>query len=63
MWTKGNKEDHYSINDSELKRKVCPKCNNTITEKHLTKIDSDSEDVFGWHYDHPCGAKLLIIND
>lgn len=42
----------------------CPNCNKPITLKQRVKIDKDEEgDIQGWHYNHPCGAKLLIVND
>lgn len=55
----------YSIDSSSMQDGNCPKCNRPITKSHLTKTDKDSsgEDVYGWHYYHPCGAKLLVTNE
>lgn len=43
----------------------CPKCGQVVLPFHITNIDKDpsGEDTYGTHYQHPCGAELLIIND
>jgi hypothetical protein len=41
----------------------CPKCNLAVRNSHMTKTDMNGDEVVGWRYAHPCGAKLLIIND
>lgn len=58
-----NHENDYTIESSMMQNGNCPKCNQPITKAHITRVDTDGEDVYGWRYYHPCGANLLVIND
>lgn len=41
---------------------LCPQCNLPLLGAPET-VDLNGDDVAGWRYTHPCGAKLLVIND
>lgn len=54
----------YSADKSDLPEvKPCPCCKETIYQSHLTGTDKVADETMGWRFKHPCGAKLLVIND
>lgn len=72
MWTK-NTNGTYVEEVSNLgclpggqpgvKCPVCARCVLASSHVGTDYADVNREDVAGWRYTHPCGAKLLIIND
>jgi hypothetical protein len=50
---------------NKVRRDTCPHCGKLFHSRHIVKTDYDDthEDIYGWHFAHDCGAKLLVIND
>jgi len=67
MWTKS--EDGTLVTESSTltaERKVdtdCPVCGQLIRRTHITEERDNEGEITGWRINHPCGTKLLIIND
>ncbi len=63
MWVKT--KNTFSAEISSLPNvRYCPNCNEVILRRHVTtEIRSNENEIDGWHFQHPCGTKLIIFND
>jgi hypothetical protein len=72
LWTK-NANGSYSALARDMRREYpdrapvpCPNCGERVWSYHLGKTDTvpGSRDrlVLKWHFSHPCGARLTVIN-
>ena len=41
----------------------CPQCQKTLKKEDKSGEDVRDGEVMGIRYNHPCGAKILLIND
>ena len=67
-WTQDKATDTWVVEMSSMGTQAnpkCPNCKKPVLTSHRVKTEKDAndEDITGWRYEHPCGAKLLIIND
>jgi hypothetical protein len=66
MWEYSEDSDIYvtALSDYTGKKINCPKCKGLLLQSHEVEVECDNEnEIAGWLYVHPCGAKLLVIND
>lgn len=66
VWTFSSDSKIYVAEASQLPSGdpiKCPKCRRVISIRHKTGDDYSGDDLAGTHFLHPCGTRILIIND